>query len=213
MTDDIEMINEPLLTEEGFVNQAAINELFGAIKSMPPTCERLSDDPEWTERRWVFLHDITGALAKWAIRQSPYACPDDLETAVKFLDACLCSEAKKLPNDDVLFLSDGIMMKLSLCEVNRMLHDILMSLPQVKAWNQPKDGDCRDITFCSRNGSDASGPDNDFIDINALLHNVCIDIRSERRESDLFDEKFKEEYGDLPGESDAQEVEREDEKH
>jgi hypothetical protein len=37
-------------------------------------------------------------------------------------------------------------------------------------------------------------PDRDFIDLDALLHNVCLDIRLERRASDAFNKQFEEEW-------------------
>lgn len=187
---DIHMIEQPLLTEEGFINQAAINELEMAIKNMPPPHKRNSDDSEWTKKRWTFLHEITAGLAHWAIRQSPYACPDDLEAVVKFLEACLRREFLKLNHRKD---ATGIMAEVSLCMISEWLHSILMSLPQVTAWNTAKDGDTREIRYTSREGSDATGPDNDFIDIGALFNNVCIGIRDERRKNDEFDRKFEEE--------------------
>jgi len=188
--DKIHMTNEPLLTEEGFVNQAAINELEAAIRNMPSSYERNANDTEWTVKRWTFLSEITGMLAEWAIRQSPYSCPDDLEIVIRFLSACLQREFEKLKYHKD---ATSIMVEVSLCQINKWLHEILITLPQVVAWNTAKDGDKRQIRYSDRYGSDATGPDNDLLDLDALFSNVCVEIRNERRRSDKFNREFEEE--------------------
>ena len=163
-----EFIEEPLLTEEGFLNEACMNALSKAIENMPKTHERLKGEPEWNTLEWVFLRDITAALAKWAIRQGPTACPLGLERVIGYLDACLSHTFE--------FDATGI-AKLSLCDINKALYDILYEkgVTDFDKWNEG----------------------NDFIDLDALLHNVCVEIRDERRcndtESKLIKkcEKFK----------------------
>ena len=66
---DIDILSQPLLTEEGFINEACINELTAAINNIPPAHERLKDDLEWSTKRWTNLRDITGSLAFSAIHQ------------------------------------------------------------------------------------------------------------------------------------------------
>jgi hypothetical protein len=83
----MEMLSQPLLTEEGLLNPACMNELEAAIGAAGKTHQRLSGDPEWSERKahWTFRHEITGAFAMWACRQSPYGVPDGLENVCKYL--------------------------------------------------------------------------------------------------------------------------------
>jgi hypothetical protein len=181
-----EIISEPLLTDEGFVNELALRQLDIAINNIPPTYERLAGEPEWNVPRWVFLDNITGAFAKWAVRQSPYGCPENLESVIRYLAACL---ARDVPWDAM-----G-MAKLSLCDINLLLHNILLDkgVTYFDAWNVPKKGKHETRFFSVMDGP--GDPDYDFIDLYALLHNVCLDIRTERRAADDFDKRFEEENG------------------
>lgn len=185
---DFEMIPEPLLTEEGFINEACINALNSAIANTPPTYERLANDLEWTKKYWTFQHDIVAAFAKWAVRISPYAYPDHLIEVLGYLDACL----KRMIEWD----KDG-MYKLSLCDINKLLHDILMDkgITYFDDWNKPKKDWRKDNKESFQEATDKD-PDYDFIDLHALLHNVCLDLRTEHREKDSFDEKFEKEWQD-----------------
>ena len=173
MLDDIEFIPEPLLTEEGFINEACLNGLEKAINNMPKTYERLANDPEWSEKKdkWIFRDEIVGAFAKWACCQSPYACPDNLEIVCKYLDSCLKKE--------VDWETAG-MTELSLVEINKLCWDILGDFQPFLDWNKSKK-ETDKIVFTSRY-SGKRDPDYDFIDLDALLHNVCLDIRTKRRE-------------------------------
>lgn len=176
----MEMLTNSLLTDEGFLNQACINELEAALKNMPKDYERLAEDPEWSVKRWTSRKDITSALAKWAIRQSPYPCPDNLEKVVNYLDVCI---RQSVPWDG------ANLAQLSLCDVNKLLDDILLGTSIFDAWNvsRKESGQTKFVTAFSK-----SDPDTDFIDLGALLRNVCIEIRDERRTNDLFDKKFEE---------------------
>jgi hypothetical protein len=181
-----EIISEPLLTEEGFVNEAAINQLEKSILNMPKTHDRLSDNKEWTTKRWTFKKDITRSLAKYSISQSPYSCPDNLEEVIKYLDVCLEREVDWEPAG---------MAELSLCDISKLLHNILyeQGITCFDNWNKSKKGNL-EIQYVSRDSKE--DPDYDFIDLDALLHNVCLDIRMERRASDKFDKEFEEKYGE-----------------
>lgn len=185
MSDEPEMLSQPLLTEEGALNPACMNELSAAIAGMGKTHERLADDSEWSEQQWVFPKDITGAFAMWACRQSPYGVPDGLESVCKYLHACLL---KSVPWDV------NEMAKLSLCEINKLLYEILyeQGVEAFNAWNRCRVGDTPEMAFSSRFDG-PSDPDRDFIDLDALLHNVSLTIRDERRKDKAFDEKFERE--------------------
>ena len=186
--ENIEMLSQPLLTEEGFINEACINELNASITNMPKTYNRLSDSPEWSIKRWTFKSDITRGLAKYAIAQSPYSCPNNLEEVINYLDACLEKE--------VDWEKFG-MVELSLCDINKLLYDILyeQGISYFDNWNKSKKGNVK-ISFSSRY-SGKEDPDYSFIDLDALLRNVCLDIRMERRANDKFDEEFEKKYGKL----------------
>ena len=184
--EDIQMLTQPLLTEEGFINEACMNELEAAISNMPKNYDRLSGDTEWSQKRWTFKKDITGGLAKYAISQSPYSCPDNLTEVIRYLDACLEKE---------IDWGEHGMVELSLCDISKLVYSILydQGLSFFDDWNKSKK-DKADIKFIS--GHDGSRePDHDFIDLDALLHNVCLDIRMERRAFDKFNKEFEEKHG------------------
>lgn len=193
--DKIPILKHPLTTEDGTLNPLCMGELAEAIDAFGTTHQRLKDDPEWSIPQWTFRHQITGAFAMWACRQSPYGVPDGLETVCKYLDASLKTAAEW----KVGHPTEG-MAEVSLCDVSRMLHEILMDqgIEQFDAWNRCKVGDTPEIQFSSR--FDGPGdPDRDFIDLHALLHNVCITIRNERREDARFDAAFEAKHGPLAG--------------
>ena len=180
----MDFLTQPLLTEDGFINQACMNELEAAIANMPPTYDRLSGDEEWNTKKWTCLKEVTGHFAHWAVRQlkvTPF--PPGLEKMVGYLDACLVSKF----NGETLGLSEYDMLELSLCDINKALHDILMG----------------DKTFLSWNTKEALG--DDWLDLHALLHNVCISIRNERRESAAFNEKFDKDWAERESADDAEE--------
>lgn len=184
MNEDMEFISQPLLTEEGFINQAAMNELEGAINSMGKTHDRMAHSPEWTTKRWTFPNEIVGAFAMWACRQSPYGVPDGLENVCKYLTASLksCADWDAMRG----------MAEVSLCEINRWLYEILyeQGVKEFDAWNRCKVGPTPEVQFtCAYDNK--SDPDRDFIDLDALLHNVCITIRDDRRVNMDFDARFE----------------------
>lgn len=147
-----------------------------AIKNMPRTHERLKDNEEWNRKSWLFRSDITSEFAKWSVKLSPYPFPENLEKIVGYLDRCLIKE--------VGWKTAG-MAELSLNDINKLLYAILWDLEPFMAWNRCKVGETPEITFtCRYNGT--RDPDHDFIDLDALLHNVCIGLRDERRKNDAF---------------------------
>lgn len=164
--DRVHMLTQPLLTDEGFVNEACMNELSAAIKSMPESYDRLAGDPEWTTPHPVVCEDLVGLLASWAISQMQRV-PPDLEKVCNYLHACL----KRDPFTEVVM--GYRMTNLSLCDVNRILWRHLEGLEAFDAWNEE-----------AKVGAN-------WIDLSALLHNVCISIRNNWRHSLAFNRKFE----------------------
>jgi hypothetical protein len=158
-----EMLSQPFLTEEGFVNEACMKELESVIMNMPKTYERLKDDPEWNTKIYTSCRDIVGNFAHWAIRNidSDVPFPPGLEKMVGYLYSCI------RPKFDKHGFSE-----LSLCDINKMLHDVLMEEKIFQSWNDEKV---------------LPG----WIDLDACLHNVCLSIRTERREDDRFKERYE----------------------
>ena len=106
---------------------------------------------------------------------------------IKYLDACLEKEIK--------WEMVG-MAELSLCDISKLLYNILyeQGFSAFDNWNKSKKGNA-EVQFVSRY-SGQPDPDYGFIDLDALLRNVCLDIRMERRGSDKFNEEFEKEYGE-----------------
>lgn len=181
--DDFYILNNPLLTEDGFLNEASINELKSVIMNIPKTYERLSDNEEWTVKKFTSIKDILAAFAKSAVSVSPYGLPNGLENILGYLKYCLLKS--------ITWEQDGCLYyaKLSLCEINKCLYDILYDkgISIFDSWNSPKK-DWRKEGL----SESPSDPDYDFIDLDALLHNTCISIRTERREYSRLDKSCEE---------------------
>jgi hypothetical protein len=101
--------------------------------------------------------EVCGALAMWAIRQSPYPMPDNLEAAV-------ASMFDALPDDGDWFWATE-------SQLREMVELICLNDETIVAWNQPKSGHTAEIVFSSR--YDEPNPDDDFIDLHALANNIC----------------------------------------
>ncbi len=165
--DDFEMLREPLLTEDGFVNPACLKEIESVLKNIPKTHERLSGNPEWATPVLTHYRAITAGLAYCAVsqfiddedRSSPPAFPPGLEKVIGFLHACIRKDFDK----------HGFAM-MSLCDVSRMLYSVLydQNVTLFDAWNTKE---CLGDHWLS---------------LDALIHNVCLNIRTDRREFDRF---------------------------
>jgi hypothetical protein len=158
------------------------------LKNIPPIHERTNNDPEWTTKQWTFRKDITSNLAKCTISQSPYVYPEKLEKVVCYLDACLVQSVDWEIKTD----AHNAMTELSLCDIARLLYDILWDMKEFQNWNMAKKGK-EEIKFVSSHDGPGD-PNTDFIDLDALITNVCIEIRTHRRENDRFDKEFKKKY-------------------
>lgn len=170
---DIHMLSQPLTTEEGFLNEACMNELAAAINNMPESWERLANYPEWCTKGWIFASDISGYLAGNAVKLYK-KCPPNLVSVVDYVATCLYREFEKRDHFKDKQLND-IICQLSLCEINKMLWDILGDLSIFQEWNT----------------EEVMGKY--WLDLSALLHNVCLDVRRSRRENKRFDDQFESE--------------------
>lgn len=169
----IEMLTQPLLTEDGFLNESCIKELHSVLNNMPETHERLADDPEWNTKYWTTDTDILKYLAGCSVELfSGY--PPNLDSVINFTRACMrhTKFMDKCDTDDRFRIA-----QLSLCEINKMLWDMLGDISYFLDWNDSK-------------------KHKHWISLSALLHNVCIDIRNDRRHSRSFDMMLKREEDD-----------------
>lgn len=114
---------------------------------------------------------IEGHIAMWAVRQSPYHCPEGLREVLLEFRA-------RITRDGLNFDSNE-MAQLSFRNVKALLNFHLLPIPKFQAWNKRKNGNPAPYGFCSRYGKPE--PDNDFIDLDALTGNVARSVIEECR--------------------------------
>lgn len=116
-----------------------------------PRMPHIWDDTPFTTSRSA----VRGALACWAVKQSPYDVPDNLGHALLEFESA--------------FLSDDY-FETSCEDLRGRVYSTFEKCPTIEMWNEAKDGSSG-IVFCSRYGQPA--PDHDFIDLDALARNVA----------------------------------------
>ena len=156
------------------------------VEPITATQKTINIPADKEEKRCTSLKDIISYFAKWAIAQSPYPCPDNLEKIVNYLDT------KLRENYNWQRLGDFIYQDLSLKDIKNMLKETLEPYELFMEWNSPKKGS-HTIMFVSAYDGPRN-PDYDFIDLDALYNNVSISIRDDRRKNDRFCEEFEAQY-------------------
>ena len=111
----------------------------------------------------VSKNDILSGVAKWAVAQSPYHRPDNLEIVLDKLNINLIS-----------YFKDEIYLELSYREINNFIKLYTFSIEEFMQWNERKNGREGHLGFSSR--YDRPMPDDDFIDLDALIRNIANDI-------------------------------------
>jgi len=128
--------------------------------------------PVWRNEQ-MFLHDansICGAFAMWAVRQSPYSIPTDLEIAAQYIH-------------DNWELRFGKEFSSHNCDmIEKWLQEIFLGSPTIINWNNAKNHN-REFVFSSR--YDKPAPDDDIIGLDALARNIAHTLTLER----LYDEQ------------------------
>jgi len=124
---------------------------------------------------FVSISTLTGYVAMWAVRQSPYHAPDGLtNVCAEFFRQAMDFRLKDWPDDWPCIRCDHD--TLSSC-----LKKCLLTQPQVLLWNERKNGNTSQFGFVSR--YDKPNPDDDFIDLEALTGNIITScVQEERRE-------------------------------
>lgn len=115
--------------------------------------------------------DVLGALANWAIQQSPYVMPEDLDVGLREFwmqfDPCPPFEY----------------FETNCNSLRSKVRDTFESCPTIMGWNVAKKGS--GTVICSR--YDSPEPDYDIIDLDALARNVAHSITLEAKYSQLHD--------------------------
>jgi len=122
---------------------------------------------------------VAGYFAMWAVRQSPYPCPDNLEKVLRRLERQLTKYAKDRPGANSLMKAEG-MFRIDRRSLQEMLLDVLRPMREFQRWNQRKNGNKDTLHFVSRYDDPRKiDPDNEFIDLDALVRNVAMSVEQE----------------------------------
>ena len=109
---------------------------------------------------------LEGHLAMWAVRQSPYHNPEGLSLVLR-----------QFRQNGRYSFDENEMGYLNEPQLKQFLIDRLMPIPEFLQWNERKNGNQSPFGFVSR--YDKPEPDNDFIDLNALIMNTARSVIQE----------------------------------
>lgn len=125
--------------------------------------------------RLITSKDILGQMARWAVQQHPFHEPLGLFEICKMID----ETAEKQFPDSV----PGLPMRWfeDSHEIRRWLHDTLDNHPTLVAWNTPRSGHTHNIGISRYDGP---APEDDFIDLDALMINVSREAWNSAEEFD-----------------------------
>lgn len=119
---------------------------------------------------FVTKSQLLGTFAKYAVQQSPYHRPDNLEVVLdKFNE--LLRASFKAAQLEVGEFTDWLALE-------NYLSETLAQIPEYVAWNERKNGNDAPMKFTSRYDTN-NNPDDDFIDLDALQRNVAVEIKRE----------------------------------
>ena len=141
--------------------------------------EEIQTKPEITTAI-ITKNDILSVMTYWAIRQSPYNFPLNLESALTSLSKKIDElEIFKSPKKK----TPGAYRKMDVEEISALIKFLVFEIPEIAIWNVTKLEQDNGITdpndekrtikysFVSATGSNTS-EDRDFIDLDALRGNV-----------------------------------------
>ncbi len=114
---------------------------------------------------------ILGEVAKWAVVQSPYHRPDNLEIVLDKLNDSFGKWEKEYEYFSYKRLKD-------------YLDKNLKRIPEFLLWNERKNGNQSPYKFVDRYSTN-NNPDDDFIDLDALIKNVANSIIREGTEKSI----------------------------
>lgn len=120
---------------------------------------------------YVTRGQLLGAFAKYAVQQSPYHRPDNLELVIDKLNDSIKDDFDAAPMMVYEFTATS--------NLHAYLTERLRLIPEYTAWNNRKNGNDAPIKFTSRFDTN-DNPDDDFIDLDALERNVAREIELEQ---------------------------------
>lgn len=145
------------------------------------TQERLSQDPEWTKKRYTHLHNLIIAFSVGILRADlwfkNYDIPSNFSDVLNHL-------AIKINNKWDL---DIPVVELSLLEIEDLYREAMADNSHFKQWTSVKEGE-PNIQIGS--AFDSLGVERSSMDSDAIIRNASIFLRDERRKRDQFDAEF-----------------------
>lgn len=120
--------------------------------------------PVWgiKEHMLLSVDDILGTFAMWAVKQSPYAAPENLMECI--------SDLKHWVEQDFDFSDMGFTKK-TIEELRAYLEEVFEKIDSTAKLNVPKK-DSGSIMQGSSSRYHTTKPDYDFIDLGALARNI-----------------------------------------
>lgn len=127
----------------------------------------------------ILVSTLCGHIAMWATRQSPYHAPDGLSDVLREFQISVAAETCHETHYGYYWLKLDIQSPSA--HLRKILTEHLLCDPKVRKWNERKNGNQSPFSFVSR--YDRPSPDNDFIDLDALIRNIARStIEESRRE-------------------------------
>jgi len=126
---------------------------------------KLKPMPEiWSSDIYVLASQVAGSFAKWAVRQSPFIVPINLEKATMAVDTF----AKKLSNGKII-------LEMPSNKFRELLEEFFEKTLVIEDWNHPLSGKERTFYSGDRYGNHQK-PEDDIIDLGALARNITHDL-------------------------------------
>jgi len=127
--------------------------------------------------RLITSKDILGQMARWAVQQHPFHEPTGLFEVCRLIDEKARAEFKdSVPGLPMRWFKDS-------WELRDWLRAILADHPALTAWNTPRSGPAGG-GFIAVSRFDGPAPEDDFIDLDALLINVSRDAWDDAEDFD-----------------------------
>lgn len=118
---------------------------------------------------------VLGALASYAVQQSPYTAPDDLTKAINEFSvawAKVTHEADVVDFAITTEIRDFTCYDASTRAIERLVIEAFKQCPAIEKWNEKKDPE-----------APRDNADSDFIDLGALARNIAHDVTINERYS------------------------------
>jgi hypothetical protein len=116
--------------------------------------------------KWISKKMFTGTLSKWAVKQSPHSCPDNLERVVIKADGAWPITGDKFKDNELI-------NEWTREDFEDFVHKFVFSTAETLSWNTPMSGR-QGNAFVSAFGP-MQAPEDDFVDLDALVRNVVSD--------------------------------------